>query len=100
MEQHIEESLPPTLLFRQPFPFPQATKASSFLYILPDTFWADIKKYMRIVFLPKLFPTQTLPDDTLLCMLLASLKNLTWRWFQSICICREARSFILMDIQG
>ena len=88
----IQKSLPPTLLFRQLFPFPQATKASSFLYILPDTFCADTKKNMHIVFLSKLFLTQTLPDYTLLYMLLASLENLTWRWFQSICTCQEARS--------
>ena len=49
-------------------------------------------KNMHIVFLSKLFLTQTLPDYTLLYMLLASLKNLTWRWFQSICNCQEARS--------
>ena len=53
---------------------------------------------MHIVLLPKLFPTQMLPDYTLLYILLSSLKNLTWRWFQSICIHREARS--LRDSDG
>lgn len=53
---------------------------------------------MHIVFVPKLFPTQMLSDYTFLYILLSSLKNLPWRWFQSICIHREARA--LMDAQG
>lgn len=53
---------------------------------------------MHIVFLPKLFPTQMLPDYTLPYILLSSLKNLTWRWSQGICIHREAGS--LRDFDG
>ena len=87
----------PSFSGRQLFPFPQATKPYSFVYIPSDIFCADRRKYAHF-FLPESFPTQLLPDYTLPYILLLSLKNLTWKWFQSICSHVKAR--FLRDCDG